>query len=106
MTAPKVDKLLLDVLQRLEGLLKEHLPLPANLTVRQAAKELNVSQDTIYEACDQQGLTHYRYGKGRGTIRIKRADLEAWQATRRVEARADFSILREVGLIGPTKNSR
>jgi excisionase family DNA binding protein len=104
MATPKDDKLA-EVLRRLEALLAEHLPLPSNLTVQQAAKELNVSTDTIYEACDQEGLTHYRYGKGRGTIRIKRADLEAWQATRRVEARSDFRLLHEVGLLGPAKKA-
>jgi excisionase family DNA binding protein len=103
MPTPKDDNKLAEVLRRLEVVLVEHLPLPSNLTVQQAAKELNVSTDTIYEACEQEGLTHYRYGKGRGTIRIKRADLEAWQATRRVEARSDFALLREVGLVGSRK---
>ena len=45
------------------------------LTVKEAAKRLAVSTDTIYELCESGKLPHQRIGKGRGTIRIRPADL-------------------------------
>lgn len=46
------------------------------LTVKQAAQKLNVSIDTIYQLCEAGKLKHQRVGSGRGTIRIKPADLQ------------------------------
>lgn len=45
------------------------------LTVRQAAERLAVSPDTIYDLCAAGKLRHQRIGRGRGTIRIRPADL-------------------------------
>lgn len=52
-------------------------PAPADvLTVAEAADALGVSADTIYDLCGSGRLRHARIGgKGRGVIRIRRADL-------------------------------
>lgn len=52
-------------------------PAPAGvLTVAEAADVLGVSADTIYDLCASGRLRHARIGgKGRGVIRIRRADL-------------------------------
>ena len=59
---------------------EEKPPAPADgpLTVKQAAEFLNVSSKTIYAACEAGTLRHLRIGEGRGTIRITRADLAAF----------------------------
>ena len=47
------------------------------LTVKQAAKRLNVCPATVYDLCAQRKLRHVRIGgRGRGTIRIDEGDLE------------------------------
>jgi excisionase family DNA binding protein len=48
---------------------------PDFLTVRQAAKYLGVSKDSVYSICITKKLAHYKFGEGRGLIRIKRGDL-------------------------------
>ena len=45
------------------------------LTVKQAARLLNVSDWTIYDLCEIGRLRHQRIGIGRGTIRIRKEDL-------------------------------
>lgn len=55
------------------------IPTDGPLTVKQAAAYLNVSPKTIYAACDSGALRHLRIGEGRGTIRIKKKDLEAFK---------------------------
>lgn len=52
-------------------------PAPADvLTVAEAADALGVSRDSIYDLCTSGRLRHARIGgKGRGVIRIRRADL-------------------------------
>ena len=48
----------------------------AVLTVAEAAEALGVSADTVYDLCASGRLRHARIGgKGRGVIRIRRADL-------------------------------
>ena len=47
------------------------------LTVTQAALLLNICESVVYGWCGN-GLPHYRFGLGRGTIRIAEADLAAW----------------------------
>lgn len=46
------------------------------LTVKQAADRLNVSARTVYDLCEMGRLRCQRVGIGRGTIRIRPADLE------------------------------
>jgi len=49
------------------------------LTIKQAAERLNVCPATVYDLCAQRKLRHVRIGgRGRGTIRIDEADLEAF----------------------------
>jgi excisionase family DNA binding protein len=50
----------------------------ALLTVKQVAERLGVSQATIYEMCARRKLTHLRLGVGRGTIRLRDEDLDAF----------------------------
>jgi excisionase family DNA binding protein len=40
------------------------------LTVNQVARQLSVSERTVYALCDTGKLRHARIGTGRGTIRI------------------------------------
>ena len=55
------------------------------LTIKEAAKELNVSPRTISDLCGKGRIRHYRFGVGRGTVRIERADLEAYRDGATVE---------------------
>lgn len=55
------------------------------LTVKEAAKILNVSSSLVYGFCEQQRLGHYRFGHGRGAIRIKRSELMEFVKGCRVE---------------------
>ena len=49
------------------------------LTVRQAAQRLGVSVDAVYDLCRDGRLKCFRAGEGRGTIRIRPADLHRFQ---------------------------
>ncbi|MBX9790058.1 MAG: helix-turn-helix domain-containing protein [Pirellulales bacterium] len=49
------------------------------LTVKQVAARLAVSPDAVYEMVESGKLSHQRIGKGRGTIRIRPSDLDAFQ---------------------------
>ncbi len=49
------------------------------LTVKQAAERLGVSADTVYDLCRDGKLRCFRAGEGRGTIRIRAADLHRFQ---------------------------
>lgn len=60
------------------------------LTVTQAAERMNLGDSTIRDACRPGGgLASFRFGRGRGAIRISPADLEAWALSRRVEGVAE-----------------
>jgi excisionase family DNA binding protein len=48
-----------------------------NLTVKEAAERLAVSQATIYSLCRSRKLRHLRLGTRRGTIRIPEDALDA-----------------------------
>lgn len=48
---------------------------PEFLTVKQAARYLNVSLSCVYGLCKTNKLTHYKFGDGRGAVRIRRDDL-------------------------------
>ena len=51
------------------------------LTVAEAARFLAVNPQTIYDLCSSRRLKSHRIGSGRGTIRIKRRDLELYRRT-------------------------
>jgi excisionase family DNA binding protein len=57
------------------------------LTVEEAAQRAKMSVSSIYHACDEKQLAHYRVsGKGRrGKILIRPADLDAFLESCRVE---------------------
>lgn len=48
---------------------------PESLTVKQAARHLNVSPSCVYRLCSIGKLPHYKFGDGQGAVRIRRADL-------------------------------
>ena len=48
------------------------------LTAKQVAEQLNISDRTVRLLCQRRLLPHARIGVGRGTIRIKQADLESY----------------------------
>jgi excisionase family DNA binding protein len=58
------------------------------MTVAEAARLLEVKESTVYTLCRERLLGHRRIGVGRGTIRISRADLDAYIESSRVETRA------------------
>jgi excisionase family DNA binding protein len=58
------------------------------LTVSEVARILEVKETTVYALCRERLLGHRRIGVGRGTIRISRADLDAYIESSRVETRA------------------
>lgn len=62
-------------------------PEPEFLTVKQTAKYLNVSQGCIYRLCITKKLSHYKFGEGRGAIRINRAELLEFVQRCRIEER-------------------
>jgi excisionase family DNA binding protein len=49
-------------------------------TVREVAAILHVSAATVYALCNKRKLAHIRVGAGRGTIRIRQEDLDAFIA--------------------------
>ena len=58
------------------------------LTVVQAATLAGVGKRTIYKLCEDGRLPHHRVGTGRGTIRVKRDDLDRYLEQNRVEGRS------------------
>jgi len=53
-------------------------------SVREVAQLLKLSVAAVYELCRTGSLGHYRFGTGRGTIRITGADVEGFlQKSRR-----------------------
>ncbi len=90
------EKNLIDALLRLRECLawiesggpdKEPAP-GVPLTVRQAARQLNVDDRTIYSLCSSGAIAHHRIGNGRGTIRIAPDDLNRFLDSSRVAVRA------------------
>jgi excisionase family DNA binding protein len=45
-------------------------------SVSEASEYLKVTPTTVYTLCKEGRLKHHRIGKGRGTIRIKKRNLE------------------------------
>lgn len=81
---------------RLAGqLLAWATPTPEALTVQQAADRVGVSSRTIYDLCDSGDLKHQRIGTGRGTIRIRPANLD--KCNRRSEQKPGTYTLRHIG---------
>jgi excisionase family DNA binding protein len=70
------------------------------LTVREAARRLEVSAATVYALCAERKLTHLRVGTGRGTIRIRVEDLVAFVDSRKVQPRfsTNATILQHIKL--------
>lgn len=54
------------------------------LTVLDAAARLGVCRTSVYELIKSGQLQSYRFGKGRGAIRISEGDLTAYQESSRV----------------------
>lgn len=54
-------------------------------TVKQPAAFFKMSAAMIYSFCDLKKLGHYRFGEGRGAIRISRADVSDFLKKSRVE---------------------
>lgn len=70
------------------------------LTPKQVADRVGVSDSLVYEWCGQNLLKHYRFGgKGkRGCIRIEEADLDAFLASCRHDARPELPPLKHIRL--------
>ena len=66
---------------------------PAVLTVQQAAERLGVSPRTVYDLVEVGDLKCQRVGTGRGTIRIRPADLDKCNS----EQESRTSKLRHIG---------
>jgi excisionase family DNA binding protein len=60
---------------------------PEFLTVKQAARHLNISPGCIYRLCSTGKLPHYKFGDGQGAVRIARGDLLEFVRGCRVEKR-------------------
>lgn len=66
------------------------------MTVKQVAKYLNISAATIYGLCITGKISHYRFGEGRGAIRINRMELLEFVQRCRVEEKNGYSVLNVV----------
>ncbi len=55
----------------------EHLK-ESLLEAKAASALLSISGTTIYALCESGKLAHYRIGSGRGTLRFKREDVQAY----------------------------
>lgn len=49
------------------------------ITIAAAAESLGIGESTVRDAIRSGKLRHYRFGVGRGTIRIDPVDLEAYR---------------------------
>ena len=56
------------------------------ITVLQVAKRIGVCPSLVYGLVESRAIAHYRVGKGRGKILVDETDLEAFLASRRVDA--------------------
>jgi len=54
------------------------------LTVKETATKLRVSGSTVFTLCSRRLLGHVRIGVGRGAIRIRQSDIDAYLASRSV----------------------
>ncbi len=55
------------------------------LTVRQVARQLNISQSLVYRLCETRRLRHFRFGEGRSAIRVDQADLDEYVRRSRID---------------------
>lgn len=55
------------------------------LTVRQAARQLNISPSLVYRLCETRRLRHFRFGEGRSAIRVDQADLDEYVRRSRID---------------------
>lgn len=70
-------------------------------TIAEVAKQLRVGRQTIYDAVARCELQAYRFGKGRGTLRITEASLAAYLAVHQTPALAPASRERRVRRTAP-----
>ncbi|MCA9092306.1 MAG: helix-turn-helix domain-containing protein [Planctomycetaceae bacterium] len=65
-------------------------------SVSDIARQLKISLAAVYELCQSGKLSHFRFGKGRGTIRISTEDLQAFLVDSRRESSREISARRRV----------
>lgn len=66
----------------------ENAPEPGGskfMTVRQAARQLNISPSLVYRLCETRRLRHFRFGEGRSAIRVDKADLDEYVRRSRID---------------------
>jgi excisionase family DNA binding protein len=72
------------------------------MTVKQAAAQLECSIATVYQLCRAQKLGHYRVGaRGRGTIRITKADVDEFRSKMSAPREAPETRAKEQAGVGP-----
>jgi len=64
----------------------------APMTVKEACERYGIPERTIYALCKAGQLAHLRVGTGRGTIRIRPADLDRHLQQNRVETQSADSV--------------
>lgn len=52
------------------------------LTVRETAEYLRLSTSKVYDMIAQRAIPYVRVGLGRGVIRLRRSDIDAWLEAR------------------------
>ena len=72
------------------------------LTLKQTANYLNISATAVYRLCASGKLGHYRFGQGRGAIRINRTELLEFIQRCRIEERRGQVFVK----VAPRKNDR
>jgi excisionase family DNA binding protein len=66
-------------------------------TVREVAARLKLSSSAVYNAVKSGELPHYRFGGGRGTIRVSEEQLGQFLERTKVEARLSTPVhLRDI----------
>ena len=83
----------------------ENAPEPGGskfLTVRQAARQLNISPSLVYRLCETRRLRHFRFGEGRSAIRVDQADLDEYVRRSRIDETETPEAERPARLAKPT----
>jgi len=55
------------------------------LDVKQVAERLAISEASVYQLCAERKIRHFRFGTGRGVIRVHEEDLLAYIESCKVE---------------------
>jgi len=68
------------------------------LTPKQVSEQIGVSDSLVYEWCAQRLLPHFRFGRQgkRGKVLIEQADLDAFLAAHRQEAKPTILPLKHI----------